>query len=155
MDMVSRSARPDILEFDLGYNCYRLSQLIRDDMAEQFKRLSLDITPEQWHLLLCLSTVPDGMTPSTLANIAQRDKTTISRMLEVMERRDLIDKVHRAKDGRSYLIRLSPQSRQIIDQSQQSGILQGASTIFAPLSGAERELLLALIQKCRRSVGDM
>jgi DNA-binding MarR family transcriptional regulator len=155
MTMVSRKNRPEVLEYDLGYNCYRLSQLIRDEQLEQFKRINANITPEQWQLLVCLAASQDGLTPSDLAISAQRDKTTISRMLDVMERRDLIDKVHRAQDGRSYLVRLSPRSRQILERAKHEEILLAPSKVFAPLSGAERELLLALVQKCRRHAGDM
>lgn len=155
MTMISRGARPDVLERDLGYNCYRLSQLVRDEMIEQLKHLDPDLTPEQWHLLLCLANAPEGLAPSALAKRSQRDKTTISRMIDVMERHDLIERVRREGDGRSYRVYLTMKSRQILDRARndESGI--GASRIFAPLNDAEREYLLALVQKCRRNLGDI
>jgi len=153
--MVSRRARPDVLEFDLGYNCYRLSQLVRDEMVEQLKKLDTDVTPEQWHLLLCLSAAPGGLTPSELAQSALRDKTTISRMLDVMERHELIERVRRPKDGRSYFVRISTKSRSILERARSVGTPVMADRLFAPLNGAEREFLLALVQKCRRTAGDI
>ena len=155
MTMVSRKIRPDVLEYDLGYNCYRLSQLVRDEMLEQLKRLGSDVTPEQWHLLLCLAAAPEGLTPSELALSALRDKTTISRMIDVMERHDLIERVRRPKDGRSYLVRISLKSRHIIEKARSENTLVMAERLFAPLNGAEREFLLALVQKCRRNAGDI
>jgi DNA-binding MarR family transcriptional regulator len=155
MTMVSRKVRPDVLEFDLGYNCYRLSQLVRDEMLEQLKHLEADVTPEQWHLLLCLAAAPEGLTPSELAQSALRDKTTISRMLDVMERHELIERLRRPKDGRSYIVRLSLKSRQILDRARNEGNLVMADRIFAPLNSAERDYLLALVQKCRRNASDM
>jgi DNA-binding MarR family transcriptional regulator len=155
MTMVSRKVRPDVLELDLGYNCYRLSQLVRDEMLEQLKRLGSDVTPEQWHLLLCLAAAPEGLTPSELAVGALRDKTTISRMLDVMERHELIERVRRPKDGRSYLVRLAAKSRQVLDRARTDNTLIMADRLFAPLNGAERDFLLALVQKCRRNAGDM
>jgi|GEM_PF-3223508 len=155
MSSVSRKMRPDVLENDLGYNCYRLSQLVRDETQEHLKRLEADITPEQWHLLLCLSAAPEGLTPTDLAVSAQRDKTTISRMIDIMEKHDLVDKVYRAKDGRSYIIRLAPRSHRILAQIRAEGGPVTARYVFAALNGAEHELLLALLQKCRRSAGDL
>ena len=155
MATVTRKARPDILEFDLGYNCYRLSQLVRNEMLEQMKVLDPELTPEQWHLLLCLGSAPEGLTPSDLAHNGLRDKTTISRMLDVMERHHLIERTRRDGDGRSYLVRLSPKSRKIMERARNEGQMVNAQHIFEPLNGAERELLLALFQKCRRTLGDM
>ncbi len=150
-----RKARPNILDFDLGYNCYRLSQLVRNEMLERLKVLDPELTPEQWHLLLCLGSAPEGLTPSDLAHYGLRDKTTISRMLDVMERHHLIERARREGDGRSYLVRLSPKSRRIMERARNEGQLIAAQQIFAPLNGAERELLLALVQKCRRTLGDI
>lgn len=155
MATVTRKARPDILEFDLGYNCYRVSQLVRNEMLEQLKTLDPELTPEQWHLLLCLASAPEGLTPSDLAHHGLRDKTTISRMLDVMVRHHLVERVQREGDGRSYLVRLAPKSRKIMERARNEGQMVAAQQIFAPLNGAERELLLALMQKCRRTFGDM
>lgn len=155
MTMVSRRPRPEVLERDLGYNIYRLSQLVRDEMLTQLKALDPELTPEQWHLLLCLAVAPGGMTPSDLALVGLRDKTTISRMLDVMERHDLIERIRRDGDGRSYHVRLSVKSRQILDQARTDNELLSADRIFNALSGAEHEYLLAILQKCRRSLGDM
>jgi len=155
MVTATRKARPDILEFDLGYNCYRLSQLVRNEMLERLKALDPELTPEQWHLLLCLGSTPEGLTPSDLAHHGLRDKTTISRMLDVMERHNLIERVRREGDGRSYLVRLAPKSRRIMERARNEGMAIAAQQIFEPLNGAERELLLALVQKCRRTFGDM
>lgn len=155
MTMVSRRPRPEVLERDLGYNVYRLSQLVRDEMLAQLKKLDADLTPEQWHLLLCLAAAPGGMTPSDLAQVGQRDKTTISRMLDVMERHDLIERIRRDGDGRSYHVRLSVKSRHILEHARSESQLLSADRIFSALSGAEHEYLLAILQKCRRSLGDM
>ncbi len=155
MTMVSRRPRPAALERDLGYNIYRLSQLVRDEMLAQLKALDPDLTPEQWHLLLCLADAPAGMTPSALSLAGLRDKTTISRMLDVIEKHDLIERIRRDGDGRSYLVRLSVKSRQLIDLARATRQPLAADRVFDALSGAEHDLLLALLQKCRRTLGDM
>jgi DNA-binding MarR family transcriptional regulator len=150
-----KRARPDILEFDLGYNCYRLSQLVRDEMVRQLKQLDDQLTPEQWHLLLCLASTRDGQTPSELAHSGLRDKTTISRMLDVMERHQLILRVPREGDARSYVVQLSPKSRKLMERARSENMSLFAQDIFAPLNSAEREFMLALLHKCRRALGDL
>ncbi len=155
MPMVPRRPRPGILEQDLGYNCYRIEQLLREAQLQHLRRIDPDLTPEQWHLLLCMWQVPEGLTPSDLAQVSQRDKTTISRMLDVMERHDLIERVRREADNRSYFVRLASKSQQLLEAAQREAGIFGAQSIFAPLSNAEQELLLALLQKCRRGIGDL
>jgi MarR family transcriptional regulator, organic hydroperoxide resistance regulator len=154
MATVTRTGQPTVLANDLSFNCYRLSQLIRDEMVERLKKLDEGLTPEQWHLLLCLASASEGLTPSDLAIQAMRDKTTISRMLDVMERHNLIVRLRREGDGRSYLVGLSSKSRGILERARAEGMTIGAEQVFAPLNNAEREFLLALIHKCRRGVGD-
>jgi DNA-binding MarR family transcriptional regulator len=150
-----RKVRPQVLDYDLSYNCHRLSQLIRDEIQSQLRALDPHLTPEQWHLLMCLAVVPEGMTPTELAVSALRDKTTVSRMLDVMARHGLIERIADKDDGRSYRVRLGIKSRQLIERARVGGISPGADRLFAALSGAEREFLLALVHKCRRSVGDL
>ncbi len=155
MATIPRKIRSPLLENDLGYNCYRLSQIIRDESLEQLRRLDPHITPEQWHLILCLALDPAGMTPTQLAESGRRDKTTISRMLDVMERHHLIERVAHGNDSRSYTVRLAAKSRQLYDRARAEGLAPSAERLFAPLNGAEREYLLALLQKCRRAAGDL
>lgn len=155
MAIVSHMIRPATLEQDLGYNCHRLSQLVREEMLAQIRQIDAEVTPEQWHLMLCLASTSQGLKPSELAQSGLRDKTTISRMLDVMQKHDLIERVPLPDDGRSYRVRLTMKSRQFMDRANETGALFSGGRIFAALSDAERELMLALLHKCRRGLGDL
>lgn len=152
--MMSHPLPQSPMEDDLAYNSYRLTQLIREEMIRHLNRLEITITPEQLHLLYCVATQENGMKPTDLALLARRDKTTISRMVETMVRHDFVNKVLLPSDGRSYLICLTRKSRDILNTIQGQALFN-TSQVFETLSNAEQELLLALIQKCRRHVHDL
>jgi DNA-binding MarR family transcriptional regulator len=63
--------------------------------------------------------------------------------------------VPREGDARSYVVQLSPKSRKLMERARSENLNLFAQQIFTPLSGAEHELLLALLHKCRRALGDL
>ncbi len=138
-----RSAR---MEQDLAYNIARLTQLAHANMSNVLAGLQIDATPEQWEIIQCLAEYPDGLTSSDLALCTRKDRTTISRILTGMFHHDFVDKVYRTQDKRSYLLRLTENSRRklmLYYQAQETALPE----IFRALSNAEQEFLLALAQK--------
>lgn len=151
---------PARLDGDLSYNFYRLGQLLRDQQIEAFRQMGFDITPEQWHILHCLVDARNGLTPTELAARARRDKTTISRMLDVMDKHGLTERLQylrdgRPRDGRSFLVTLTQKSREMLAAIDAQGNLTDQLAVFAPLNEAERRFLLSLLQKCRRNANDL
>ncbi len=146
-----RSAR---LEQDLAYNIARLTQLARVNMSDVLARLHIAATPEQWEIIQCLAEYPDGLTSSELALCTRKDRTTISRILTGMFHHDFVDKVYRTRDKRSYLLRLTENSRKMLNAFHHATD-SALPEVFRALSNAEQEFLLALAQKCRRAAGDL
>ncbi|MBL9014853.1 MAG: MarR family transcriptional regulator [Myxococcales bacterium] len=78
-----------VLERALGFRIYRINQMFRTAMYRTFATLGLDVTPEQWIVLVRLWQ-EDALTQTELAEATLKDKATISRILDVMEREGLI-----------------------------------------------------------------
>ncbi|MCA0150690.1 MarR family transcriptional regulator [Rossellomorea vietnamensis] len=62
-----------------------------------------DVTPEQWTVLKRLAE-KDGISQKQLAIRSEKDQPTVTRILDILERKELIYKQKNAEDRRSFLI---------------------------------------------------
>ena len=87
----------------LIHACY---QQIRSATYREFLGHGLELTPEQWIVLVQLWR-KDGQSQSALSEVTLRDRPTMSRILDTMERGGLVERVVDEHDARSRLIRLT------------------------------------------------
>jgi MarR family transcriptional regulator for hemolysin len=69
-----------------------------------------DVTPEQWSLLMCLDE-HDGITHKDLAHRTDKDPANITRLVDQLERKELVRRVANPGDRRSQLLYLTPNGR--------------------------------------------
>lgn len=84
----------------------RLSFLTRKILTSRFQAAGLSISAEEWALLLILWR-RGGQTPSELAELTFRDRTTITRLVDTMVKKDLVVRYSDPKDRRRVLIDVS------------------------------------------------
>ena len=142
-------------EFDrsLEHNAVRLGHLMRQEM--QACIADLNITPEQWQALIYLNSydAEDGLTQNELAELTLKDKTTISRLVDNMERHELLTRTE-GLDRRSYRLHLSGRGRQLVEEGRPLILQHFGGPVFEALDETERRELLRLIQKVRQSLRD-
>lgn len=90
----------------------RLGFLLRKDLAERFRAAGYRISAEEWAVLLFLWQ-KDGRRPSDLADLTIRDRTTMTRLLDTMERKGFINRHADQKDRRRISVMLSDQGRDL------------------------------------------
>ncbi len=66
------------------------------------------VTAEQWAILDCLWT-QDGQTQQQLANLTQKNKASITHLIDNLEKRKLVKRVIHEKDRRNKMIHLTPE----------------------------------------------
>nr|WP_191296997.1 MarR family transcriptional regulator [Paenibacillus sp. PL91] len=69
-----------------------------------------DVTPEQWSLLMCLDE-HDGITHKDLAQRTDKDPANITRLVDQLERKELVRRVANPGDRRSQLLYLTENGR--------------------------------------------
>ena len=84
----------------------RLSMLINRYLYNQFKKAELGITVEQWTILAILWQ-KDKVTQQILSDITLRDKPSITRLIDNLEKRNLVVRIHDSSDRRVNLIYLT------------------------------------------------
>lgn len=93
----------------------KVSAAINRKLLRNFRQCGLDITPEQWTVLICLWK-QDGVTQQELCNATCKDKPGMTRLLDSMERSHLVVRIVDKKDRRINLIHLTKDGRQLKEQ---------------------------------------
>ncbi|HQV28801.1 MAG TPA: MarR family winged helix-turn-helix transcriptional regulator [Thermoflexales bacterium] len=109
-------------------------------LGRRFATAGYNVTPEQWSVLLHLWRA-DGPSQQTLADLTDRDKPTIARMVDVLEKRGLVTRTSHQSDGRIKQVFLTESG-----QAARAGLLAGSRVALeGALSGIEPgELSMAL-----------
>ena len=84
----------------------RLSFILRKEISQRFKEKSFSISGEEWGMLLNLWR-QDGRTPTELADLTIRDRTTVTRLIDGMVKKDLVKREIDPNDRRRSLIFLT------------------------------------------------
>ena len=84
----------------------RLSMIINRYMYGKFRELELGITVEQWTVLACLWQ-KDKVTQQSLSDITFKDKPSITRLIDNLEKGGLVVRVPDRSDRRAKLIHLT------------------------------------------------
>jgi len=98
-------------EESLGYVMGRTFMRLRHGLRRAFQAHGHDFTPEQWSVLSALSR-QDGLPQCELGERTVRDKTTITRILDRLEGKGLLERRPHGQDRRSHLVFLTAKGRE-------------------------------------------
>lgn len=84
----------------------KVSMAINRTFLRTFATEGIDITTEQWSVLACLWK-KDKVTQQTLCNLTSKDKPSMTRLIDKLERRNLVTRVSDHTDRRINLIHLT------------------------------------------------
>lgn len=84
----------------------KVSAAINRKLSRNFRQNGMDITPEQWTVLLFLWE-KDGVTQQELCNATFKDKPSMTRLIDNMERQHLVVRISDKRDRRTNLIHLT------------------------------------------------
>ncbi len=87
-------------------------KLIKLTFSKAFKKAGIDITPEQW-VIVDLLHKDDGVSQNDLANKSGKDAPTVSRIIDILERKNLIVRRNVTGDRRKYHIFLTEDGKQV------------------------------------------
>jgi DNA-binding MarR family transcriptional regulator len=90
----------------------RLSFLTRKNLSQKFEDNGFSISTEEWAILLILWSKGE-QTPSALADVTFRDRTTITRFIDQMVKKGIVIREHDEKDRRRVLIKTSERGRNL------------------------------------------
>lgn len=97
----------------------KVSMAINRRLYRNFRKLGLDITPEQWTVLSYLWK-SDGVTQQKLCDATFKDKPSMTRLIDNLEKQKLVIRKRPSSDRRSNLIYLTEEGRSIRDKADEA-----------------------------------
>ena len=92
----------------------RTMKIIRSKYAQAFKEAGVDITTEQWVILDKLYET-NGISQTNLANGTFKNSATVSRIIDLLSNKDLIERQRFENDRRRYKIFLTKTGAQVVE----------------------------------------
>lgn len=129
---------------ELGSYIDRTYKVVRQDLINRFKNAGVDITPEQWVILAKLSE--KDMYQTELASMSFRDKPTVSRIVDLLEKKNLVQRIPDKDDGRKYHVSITSNGLAVIDKATPA-VNESRELGWTNLSDEEYESLIAILDK--------
>jgi len=119
-------------------------------LGRRFATAGYNVTPEQWSVLLHLRQ-SDGPSQQALADLTDRDKPTITRMVDVLEKRGLVTRTSHQSDGRIKQVFLTETG-----QAARAGLLAGSRVALddalAGIDPGELHVALSVLERMRANL---
>ncbi|MDX2073017.1 MAG: MarR family transcriptional regulator [Alphaproteobacteria bacterium] len=138
---MSKTGHPSSLDDHLGYWLRCLSNFVSGNFEEKLS--GHDISVAQWVVLRTLFE-NNGVTLNQAAQLVGVDKSSLSRMVERLVQRGLIDRAE-GNDRRSIGLTLTATGKKLVPQLAKLAD-ENDDTFFKSLSAKQREDFLATIQ---------
>lgn len=125
-----------VLQRALPFLIHACYQQIRSVTYKEFLSHELELTPEQWIVLVQLWQ-KDAQSQSALSELTLRDKPTMSRIIDTMEKSGLVERTVDEQDARTRLVKLTR-----VGKSLQAKLVPVAKGIVSRLEAgiSERDL---------------
>ena len=145
-----RGQRPDRLADFLPYQLSVTSNAVSSLIAQRYRaRFGLKI-PE-WRIMAILGDAGTA-TQRELTDATLMDKVAVNRACKVLEERGLVGRIPNAQDGRSHLLELTPEGRNV--HAEIMPMAQGSEReIFSTLTDEEREQFREMLRRLLTQTG--
>ena len=144
-----KTARLDLFKF-VPFRLNRLAAEVSSALAAEYQaRYGLDI-PE-WRVLATLGFRSDACSAQYVAQCTRTHKSTISRAVTALMKRQIIERVENADDRREFRLRLTRKGTELYEELIPR-LLRKEQEILSCLSAPERKTLAALLGKIEASL---
>ncbi|MFH4620532.1 MarR family winged helix-turn-helix transcriptional regulator [Vibrio furnissii] len=104
----------------LGHLTGLASRLFNRLLTQRFKQASIDMTAEQWGVILVLKNHElknsEPMTQSQISELLYLEKSSVSRSIDGLEKRGWIERQRSSSDSRSKFVSLTQQSLAVVER---------------------------------------
>jgi DNA-binding MarR family transcriptional regulator len=142
---------PELLDGSLGFNVYRCALLLRRELTRALARY--EMTPEQWHILAVLDDAGVTVSQAEIVEVLLKDKPTVTRILQRMERDGWIRRSADATDARVARVEMTAAGARLCRQIPKL-LTAHLAGLFRAFTSAELDRLIGDLKRVRRRLGD-
>ena len=129
----------------------KTSKLMNMYIADVFHKNNIQITKQQWIILKILSEKPEGVIQNELACITERNKASLTRLINVMEKNNLVIRVHSKVDLRKNLIKTTKKGEALFNITKPI-VLDSIKIIENNISQNEMDVFLKVMTKIQTNL---
>ncbi len=118
---------------------------LKQFMAAMLRQRNIDLTPEQF-LLIDLLWNQGAMSQQQLADLMQKDKNSVTKLVDAIERKGLVVRKQNPKDRRSNTVVLTDKALGMKNNAK----VVGVSLLDQMLEGIDESELLAFLDTMRK-----
>lgn len=89
------------------------AKMLNGYISEVFHRNNISITKQQWIILKILSDKNEGIIQNKLAFITERNKASLTRLINGMERNGLVTRIRSENDSRKNIVYITEKGTEI------------------------------------------
>ncbi|MBI5325668.1 MAG: MarR family transcriptional regulator [Ignavibacteriae bacterium] len=140
----------NILFKELGFLIGHTGRALKNSITKAFAKNGYEITVEQWGILMFLWT-KDGITQQALSSSIAKEKTTVVRLIDKMEKRNMIKRIQDKEDRRNNLIYLTDEGKSLREKLVPIAIYE-LKKALKNLSELEIDNLTLLLKKVYNNI---
>ncbi|MBI5680304.1 MAG: MarR family transcriptional regulator [Methanobacterium sp.] len=130
-------------ENDIEWASFKLRYLVKRKLQNKLKKHNISL--DQW-IILSIIYQSEGSNQKKLAELAHRDRAAITRILNILEYKELIDRKNSYHDRREFLIYLTDKGKDLYEETSKI-MSQNAQEIKSIFSKSELEQFNSLLNK--------
>jgi MarR family transcriptional regulator, transcriptional regulator for hemolysin len=150
LEHLEKTKPPTIIEQSMGFLIASTMTRIRILMLRKIKEYAYDITPEQGAVLNAIGE-SEGTSQSMIAEMTLKDKPTITRILDNLEKKNLIRRRADSGDRRAYKIYLTETGKEKIEMFRRI-IAEVDAKAFAGLDSRDLNKMEEILRAVRVNV---
>lgn len=135
----------------IAYIIQRCNRRLRLSLAKFLQNSGANISPEQWYLLFRLFERP-GQSQSELADEELNDHPNITRLLDALQRRDLVRREPDPDDRRRTLVYLTDRGQDLV-ATLLPQVVEERKRIFRGLNQDDLDRLVETVHQIERNLG--
>ena len=136
----------------LGFLVGRANAAMRAGFNRAIAGAGIAATTEQWGVLNIVRASP-GIIQSVLAERSMKDRTNVTRMLDLLEKNGHIERRSDADDRRSYRIYITTAGEELLERLRPLAVAVNKKATRG-FTGEERRLLTGLLKKIHANMSE-
>jgi len=133
------------LDNSVGFQIYKTALALKSNLQRMLREEGLDVTPEQWTVVMRLWEA-EGLTQNKLAEKTFKDKANITRLIDALVKKRLVERESDSGDRRRYRIFLTDEGRGL-RQRMMDAAIKALGRATAGVTDTELDTVRAVMKK--------
>lgn len=137
--------KPYDIKETIGFHIAATHFNMRKGLTESFRQSGFNVSPDQWSILAYLYK-REPKSQRDIAQYLEKDNASITRTLDILQEKGLLERQNSPEDRRVFLICLTSEGEELA-----AGLIQHVKNVGgeSPLTREEKEILKGLLNKLR------